>query len=166
MFIRVTAKGFPGRVCINTDFISYIVPLNPTDWDSQSGWAYDINVYALDGKNRFEFFRIKEEDAERIFKLIGVSEEVEASTTNASTSDSSIANAASTSIANAASTSTARDRAYFDSSTIKSTTLDSSDSNIASSPSQITTKPASKNGIDQKSRLEMLKKIASSRKIK
>lgn len=140
MFIRVTAKGFPGRVCINTDFISYIVPLNPTDWDSQSGWAYDINVYALDGKNRFEFFRIKEDDAERIFKLIGVSEEVEASTTNASTSDSSIANAASTS--------TARDRAYFDSSTIKSTT------------------PASKNDIDQKSRLEMLKKIASSRKIK
>ena len=153
MFIRVTAKGFPGRVCINTDFISYIVPLNPTDWDSQSGWAYDINVYALDGKNRFEFFRIKEEDAERIFKLIGVSEEVEASTTNASTSDSSIANTASastsdSSIANAASTSTARDRASFDSSTIKSTT------------------PASKNGIDQKSRLEMLKKIASSRKIK
>lgn len=140
MFIRVTAKGFPGRVCINTDFISYIVPLNPTDWDSQSGWAYDINVYALDGKNRFEFFRIKEDDAERIFKLIGVSEEVEASTTNASTSDSSIANAASTS--------TARDRAYFDSSIIKSTT------------------PASKNDIDQKSRLEMLKKIASSRKIK
>lgn len=140
MFIRVTAKGFPGRVCINTDFISYIVPLNPTDWDSQSGWAYDINVYALDGKNRFEFFRIKEDDAERIFKLIGVSEEVEASTTNASTSDSSIANAASTS--------TARDRAYLDSSTIKSTTS------------------ASKNGIDQKSRLEMLKKIASSRKIK
>lgn len=140
MFIRVTAKGFPGRVCINTDFISYIVPLNPTDWDSQSGWAYDINVYALDGKNRFEFFRIKEDDAERIFKLIGVSEEVEASTTNASTSDSSIANAASTS--------TARDRASFDSSTIKSTTS------------------ASKNGIDQKSRLEMLKKIASSRKIK
>ena len=153
MFIRVTAKGFPGRVCINTDFISYIVPLNPTDWDSQSGWAYDINVYALDGKNRFEFFRIKEDDAERIFKLIGVSEEVEASTTNASTSDSSIANTASastsdSSIANAASTSTARDRAYFDSSTIKSTT------------------PASKNVIDQKSRLEMLKKIASSRKIK
>lgn len=140
MFIRVTAKGFPGKVCINTDFISYIVPLNPTDWDSQSGWAYDINVYALDGKNRFEFFRIKEDDAERIFKLIGVSEEVEASTTNASTSDSSIANAASTS--------TARDRAYLDSSTIKSTTS------------------ASKNGIDQKSRLEMLKKIASSRKIK
>ena len=153
MFIRVTAKGFPGRVCINTDFISYIVPLNPTDWDSQSGWAYDINVYALDGKNRFEFFRIKEDDAERIFKLIGVSEEVEASTTNASTSDSSIANTASastsdSSIANAASTSTARDRASFDSSTIKSTTS------------------ASKNGIDQKSRLEMLKKIASSRKIK
>jgi len=153
MFIRVTAKGFPGRVCINTDFISYIVPLNPTDWDSQSGWAYDINVYALDGKNRFEFFRIKEDDAERIFKLIGVSEEVEASTTNASTSDSSIANTASastsdSSIANAASTSTARDRASFDSSTIKSTT------------------PASKNDIDQKSRLEMLKKIASSRKIK
>ena len=165
MFIRVTAKGFPGRVCINTDFISYIVPLNPTDWDSQSGWAYDINVYALDGKNRFEFFRIKEDDAERIFKLIGVSEEVEASTTNASTSDSSIANAASTSTANTASTSTARDQAYFDSSTIKCTTLDSSDSNIASSPSQITTKPASKNDIDQKSRLEMLKKIASSRKI-
>lgn len=153
MFIRVTAKGFPGKVCINTDFISYIVPLNPTDWDSQSGWAYDINVYALDGKNRFEFFRIKEDDAERIFKLIGVSEEVEASTSNASTSDSSIANTASastsdSSIANAASTSTARDRASFDSSTIKSTT------------------PASKNDIDQKSRLEMLKKIASSRKIK
>ena len=153
MFIRVTAKGFPGRVCINTDFISYIVPLNPTDWDSQSGWAYDINVYALDGKNRFEFFRIKEDDAERIFKLIGVSEEVEASASNASTSDSSIANTASastsdSSIANAASTSTARDRASFDSSTIKSTT------------------PASKNDIDQKSRLEMLKKIASSRKIK
>ena len=157
MFIRVTAKGFPGRVCINTDFISYIVPLNPTDWDSQNGWAYDINVYALDGKNRFEFFRIKEDDAERIFKLIGVSEEIEASTTNASTSDSSISNAASTS--------TARDRAYFDSSTVKSTTLDSSDSNIASSPSQSTTKPASKNYTDQKSRLEMLKKIASSRKI-
>jgi hypothetical protein len=153
MFIRVTAKGFPGRVCINTDFISYIVPLNPTDWDSQSGWAYDINVYALDGKNRSEFFRIKEDDAERIFKLIGVSEEVEASASNASTSDSSIANTASastsdSSIANAASTSTARDRASFDSSTIKSTT------------------PASKNDIDQKSRLEMLKKIASSRKIK
>lgn len=144
MFIRVTAKGFPGRVCINTDFISYIVPLNPTDWDSQSGWAYDINVYALDGKNRFEFFRIKEDDAERIFKLIGVSEEIEASTTNASTTNASTSDS---SIANAASTSTARDRASFDSSTIKSTA------------------PPSKNYIDQKSRLEMLKKIASSRKI-
>lgn len=144
MFIRVTAKGFPGRVCINTDFISYIVPLNPTEWDSQSGWAYDINVYALDGKNRFEFFRIKEDDAERIFKLIGVSDEIEAGTSFDST-------------------------AIKTSSSNKDTEKSPADKSLAatstSAPSQITTKPASKDSIDQKSRLEMLKKIASSRKI-